>query len=74
MKTGDEASLSIILAGRALLVKILITLEMCGAFCSNFEYLCVFTLSSNWYAIPRQGFIEHYFGRLSSFSENVHTS
>ena len=32
MRTGDEASPSIILAGRALLVKMLITLETCGIF------------------------------------------
>ena len=38
MKKGNEASTSIILAGRALLVKMLITLEPCYAFGSNFEY------------------------------------
>ena len=47
MQTGDEASPSIILAGEALLVKMLITLEPCGAFGSNFEYLCI--LTSHWY-------------------------
>ena len=49
MKKGDEASLSIILAGRALLVKMLITLVPHGIFCSNFVYLCILTLSSHWY-------------------------
>ena len=39
MQKGDEASPSIILAGRALLVKMLITPEPRGAFGSNFEYL-----------------------------------
>ena len=39
---SDEASPSIILAGRALLVKMLITLELCYAFGSNFEYLFLF--------------------------------
>ena len=49
MKKGDEASPSIILAGRALWVKMLITLEPFGIFCSNFVYLCIFTLSNHWY-------------------------
>ena len=35
---GDEASPSIILAGRALMAKMLITLEPRFAFGSNFEY------------------------------------
>ena len=39
MQKGDEASPSIILAGRALLVKMLITLELHGIFGSNFAYL-----------------------------------
>ena len=38
-KKCDEASLSIILAGQALLVKMLITLEPHGIFDSNFVYL-----------------------------------
>ena len=38
MKKGDEASPSIILAGRALLVKMLITLEPRYAFGLNYEY------------------------------------
>ena len=61
MKTGDEASPSIILAGQALLVKMLITLEPRGAFGSNFEYLRILTLSSYWYAKWCRGFIEHHF-------------
>ena len=36
MKKCDEASLSIIFAGRALMVKMLITLETHGIFGSNF--------------------------------------
>ena len=35
---SDKASPSIILAGRALLLKMLITLESCYAFGSNFQY------------------------------------
>ena len=35
MQNGDEASPSIILAGRALLMKMLITLEPGGIFCSS---------------------------------------
>ena len=49
MKKGDKASPSIILAGQALLVKMLITLEPHGIFGSNFVYLCILTLSSHWY-------------------------
>ena len=49
MKIGDEASPSIILAARALLVKMLITVEPHCIFCSNFVYLCILTLSSHWY-------------------------
>ena len=44
MKTGDEASPSIILAGRAILKKMLIS----GIFGSNFVYLCILTLSTHW--------------------------
>ena len=49
MKKCDEASPSIILAGQALLVKILITLERHGIFGLNFVYLYILTLSSLWY-------------------------
>ena len=49
MKKGDEASPSIILACRALSVKMLITLEPHGIFGSNFVYSCIVTLSSHWY-------------------------
>ena len=41
MKKGDEASPRIILAGRALLVKMLITPEPHGIFGSNFVYICI---------------------------------
>ena len=49
MKKCEEASLSIILAGRAILMKMLITLEPDGLFGSNFVYFCILTLSSHWY-------------------------
>ena len=49
MKKCDEASPSIILVVRALLVKMLITLEPHGIFCSNFAYFCILTLFSHWY-------------------------
>ena len=42
MQNGDEDSPSIILAGRALLVKMLITIEPHGIFGSNFVYIYVF--------------------------------
>ena len=41
MQSGDRASPSIILVGRALLMKMFITLELCGLFCSNL-YTIVF--------------------------------
>ena len=47
---GDEASPSIILTGRAFLMKMLISLELRGIFCSNFVYYCILTLSNHWYA------------------------
>ena len=52
MKKGDKASPNIILAGRALLVKIRITLEphyIIIIFGSNFVHICILTLSSHWY-------------------------
>ena len=50
MQKGDEASPSIILAGRALLVKMLITVEPHDIFFLNFVYMiCILTLSSQWY-------------------------
>ena len=49
MQKGDEASPSIILTGRALLVKMLITLERHGLFESDLVYLCILTLYSHWY-------------------------
>ena len=57
---------------RALLVKMLVTLEPCGIFASNFVYLCILTLSSHCHAVRWRGFVEHHFGRSSSFSENAH--
>ena len=74
MQNGDEASPSIILAGQALLVKMLITLEPHGIFASNFVYLCIFTLSSHCHAKRWRGFVGHHFGLSSSFSENAHNS
>ena len=49
MKKGDEALPSIILAGQALLVKMLITLEPHGIFGSNFVHKCISTLYSHCY-------------------------
>ena len=46
----DEAFLSISLARRGHLVKVLITLERHDKFGSNFAYLFILTLSSHWYA------------------------
>ena len=74
MQNGHEASTSTILAGQALLVKMLITLEPHGIFGSNFVYLCILTLSSHWYEKRRRGSTEYHFGRSSSFGENAHNS
>ena len=48
MKKCDEASPSIIFAGHANFVKMLMILEQDGIFGSNFVYLCILTLSSHW--------------------------
>ena len=48
MQNYDEASPSIILAGKALLVKMLITLERRSIFRSNFLYLCILTNGSGY--------------------------
>ena len=50
MQNGNEALLSIVLASRGLLVKMLTTLEPHGIFGSNFAYLFILTLSRHWYA------------------------
>ena len=47
MQNGDEALPSIILAGRAFLVKILIILEPHGIFSSNFVYYYILFLTGN---------------------------
>ena len=60
MQNGDKPSPSIIFAGQALLVKMLIPLEPCGAFGSNFVNLCILTLSSHWYAKLCRGCSEHH--------------
>ena len=48
MKKCDEASPSIILAGQALMVEMLKTLQPHGIFGSNVVYLCILILSSHW--------------------------
>ena len=77
MRNGDEASPSIILAGLALLVKMVITLEPCGSFGSNFLYLCILTLSSHYFLIECKTVSRLHlasFGRSSSFNENAHNA
>ena len=44
MRYGDEASPSIVLASLALLVKMLITLELCGSFGLKFALLMYFNI------------------------------
>ena len=72
MKKVDEALPSLILASRALLVKMLITLEPHVMFGSNFVYLCILILSSYWHEKSWRGFTEPHFGWSSSFGENAH--
>ena len=54
MQKDDEASPSIILAGRALLVKMLITLEPHGIFGSNFVYYYIIVLTGNYKDFSRK--------------------
>ena len=54
MQNGDEASPSIILAGRALSVKMLITLEPHGIFVSNFVYYYIIFLTGNYQDFSRK--------------------
>ena len=60
MHKGDEASPSIILASQAILVKMLIPVKPHGTFGLHCVYLCILTLSSNWYAKWLRGFTEHH--------------
>ena len=65
MKNGDEASPSIILTDRALLVRMPIPLNPCGAFGSNFVYLCILTLHCSATGDEASS---------SSLNENAHNS
>ena len=69
MQNGDEASPSIILANRALLVKMLITLDSMVFFVQ----FCML-MSSHWYVKQWRGLTEQHFGRSNSFSNNAHNS
>ena len=69
MQNGDEASPSIILADRALLVKMLITLGPHGIFCSNFVNLCILTLPSHWFTTFCVNF--YYILRSAGKTQNV---
>ena len=69
MQNGDVASPSIILASLALLVKMIITLEPCGSFGSNFLYLCIV---QPLVCKTVTGLHLASFGRSSSFNENAH--
>ena len=72
MGNGDEASPSIILAGLALLVKMLIILEPCGSFGSNF--LMYFNIVQPLVCKTVKRLHLASFGRSSSFNENTHNS
>ena len=50
MQNGDEALPSIILAGRDLLLGMLITLELQDIFLFNVAYLYILALLRHWYA------------------------
>ena len=70
MHNGEEASPSIILAGQALLVKMLITLEPCGSFGSNL--LMYFNIVKPLVCKTVIRLHLASFGRSSSFNENAH--
>ena len=80
MQNGDEASPSIIFAGQALLIKMLINLELRGIFCSNSVYYCILTLSNCLYAntdeaspsinLASQTFSRHFHSILHSSVKN----
>ena len=74
MRNGDEASPSIILAGLALLVKMLITLEMCGSFGSKISLLMYFNIVQPLVCKTVTRLHLASFGRSCSFNENAHNS
>ena len=73
MQNGDEVSPSIILADRALLVKMLITLYRMV----YFVQICILmylNIAQPLVCKTMTRFTEHHFRRLSSFNENAHNS
>ena len=72
MKKGNEASPSIILAGRALLVNMLITIQPRYAFGSNFEnfYFLIFFFFIHFLSIFLSVFIHINFFYLFLFSSS----
>ena len=74
MKKCDETSPNIIFAGRALLVKMLITLEPDGILGLNFVYLCILTLSSHCNEKNVTRLHRASFWPVELFGENAHNS
>ena len=74
MQNDDEASPSIILAGLALLVKMLITLELCGSFGSKFSLLMYFNIVQPLECRTVTRLHLASFGRSNSLNGNVHNS
>ena len=74
MQNGDEASQSVILAGLALLVKMLITLELCGSFGSKFSLRMYFNIVQPLVCKTVTRLHLASFGRSSSFNENANNS
>ena len=90
MLNSDEASPSVISAGQALLVKMLITLGPHGIFCSdfvmlitlkphdifrsNFKFYCILALSNRWYVKRKRASPSIILARSISFNENAHNS
>ena len=72
MRNGDEASPSIILAGRSLLVKMLINHELCGSFCSRFLMYYYIVQPLVCKTVTKLHLAS--FGRSSSLNENGHNS
>ena len=74
MRNGNYASPSIILAGLALLVKMLIALELCGSFGSKFSLLMYFNSVQPLICKTVTRLHLASFGRSSLFNENAHNS
>ena len=74
VENDNEASPSIILADRAHVVKIFITLGPHGIFGSNFAFLCILHCPATGMQNCDEASPSFFFGWSSSFGENAHDS